>query len=178
MASQPLSPRVIEELVQAESRSAEREVDRLVADFVEIWGPNCWPEQRQIPAPDVSKPLILVVDSTRELLEIYESVFKPKGYRVTSAWTGKMMLIKNRMLRPQLIVSALNVLRCYPPAYRWMLTNLARHDGVPVLFATAANTHRIQMEIPFSTRARVLQKPFTAKLMLESARKLFDLCPC
>lgn len=52
MASKPLSPRVIEELVEAERRIAEGEVDRLVSDFIKVWEPNCWPEQRQIPSCD------------------------------------------------------------------------------------------------------------------------------
>lgn len=174
MTPKRLSRRTVDELVAAESRVAERHVDRVVADFIKSWGKHGLPEQSPPPA-DAAKPLILVVDCYPELLDLYRTFLEHKGFRVSTTLSARIMLVKARLLKPSMIVSGLNVLHGYPPAYWWMLTNLAKRDGIPVLFATAAYTARIQREIPFSMRARVLKKPFHFRDLERDTQKLLAL---
>ncbi len=163
-----MSNPVLEEILAAEHLRVRREVDQVVEDFFKRWGADIFADELE----DPRRPLVLAVDHCRFKLEYIEHYLRKEGYRVSLARSGRVMLAKIAALKPRIIVTGLNVLHFYPPAYSWMLVNLEREDAIPTLFVTGASERRIPQEIPRSSRARVLLLPSAGEDLLKLAREL------
>lgn len=106
---------------------------------------------------------------------MYRGWFEKEGYGFSVAQSGRIMLAKVRLLRPDLIVTGLNVLYGHPPAFRWMLENVGQPDGIPVLLITAALDCHIPDPFRNSPRTRCLQKPILPPAILKNAAELLAL---
>jgi CheY-like chemotaxis protein len=162
----------LEEVLRVEHLRVQREVDRVVDDFLKRWGADIFADEEARRRCGSEKPLVLVVDHDTNVLDFHKHFLDKEGYAVSLARSGRVMLAKIRVLKPRLIVTGLNVLHFYPPAYAWMLANLESPNWIPMLFVTAASPRRIPQEIPRSSRARVLGKPTIVEQLLKHAREL------
>lgn len=147
------------DIIGPERLRAGREIDRFADELSERW------------SPDV-KPHVLALEWRPLLLGMYRSWFEKEGYGFSVAQSGRIMLAKVRLLRPDLIVTGLNVLHGHPPAYRWLLKNLERPDGVPVLLITAALECHVPEQFLRCPRARYLQKPILPPDIMKGAAEL------
>ncbi len=159
---------VLREILAAEHLRVKREVHQVVEDFFKRWGDDIFADEPK----DPGRPLVLAVDHCRFKLEYLAHFLGKEGYRVSVARSGRVMLAKIAALKPRIIVTGLNVLHFYPPAYAWMLANLESEDAIPMLFVTGASARRIPQEIPKSARARVLSTPPDAGQLLRITREL------
>lgn len=99
------------------------------------------------------------------LANLYKDFLGSSGFKVVGATHGSELLAQVRSRRPALIISGLNIIEGYLPAYRWALQNAYDEKGVPMLFITAAAGGRVQREIPKTPRVRVLTKPCGLELL-------------
>lgn len=109
------------------------------------------------------------------LANLYKDFLGPSGFKVVGATHGSELLAQVRSRRPALIISGLNIIEKYLPAYKWALQNAYAENGVPMLFITAASGCRVQREIPKTPRVRVLTKPCGLGLLVMVVR---DLLAC
>jgi CheY-like chemotaxis protein len=149
-------------VIGPERLKAEREIDRFASELFAREGPDV-------------RPHVLALEWRPFLLGMYRGWFEKEGYGYSAAQSGRIMLAKARLLRPDLIVTGLNVLYGHPPAYRWMMENLERPDGVPVLLITAAIECQVPDQFRRCPRARYLQKPIFPPAILKSAAELLAL---
>ena len=148
---------VIEEVLKARNQQLHARIELIVNRYRQNWGDSLW---KQAAALD-GKPRVVALDFFPCITNMYEQVLKKCIDRVTviTSFNGSDMLVKVHVLKPDLIVTGLNVLHFCPVAYEWMLSNLARPDAVPIIFLTGASPSRWPREIPTkSPHVRVLDK--------------------
>jgi len=121
-----------------------------------------------------SKQITIIALEDEMLSSLYKDLLGSIGFKVIGATHGSELLAQVRSQRPDLIISGLNIIEDYLPAYRWALQNAFDVNGVPMLFITAASGGRVQREIPKSPRVRVLSKPCGLGLLERIVKELVD----
>ena len=174
MEEQRPIPPVLADVLKAEAARVQRNTERIVRRFLNRWGYDIFDEDKAALASSPTKPLILVVDLSVDVCELHKMGLEKAGYLVATTQSGRVMLAKNQVLRPCLIVTGINVLHFYPPAYAWMIANLERADAVPMLFVTAASGWRIPREVPKSPKARTISKPTDFKELLRNVEDMLE----
>jgi CheY-like chemotaxis protein len=164
-----LSPSVSRFLLETVGRRIELQTEALVHRFYTRWGWDIFDDA--MPAAP-GRPLALVVDWNVGPLDLAAHLLRRSGLPATTAHTAPVMLAKIAKYKPELIVTGLNILRSCPTAYEWMLFNLARPDGIPTVFWTAASEERRDREIPRSPRCRVVAKSVKPAVLLEAVQEM------
>ncbi len=113
----------------------------------------------------MAPPLILVADDNREIREFLEqAVLTPAGYNVRSVGDGMSALTLARELRPDLVISDLQM----PGLQGLELIRRLRQDRptLPVILMTSEGSEPVAVEALRAGAADYLAKPFEAEQLL------------
>ncbi len=117
-------------------------------------------------------PTLLVVDDNKELLALLTGLFEEAGYTVAAASKGKPALDLAKDSKPKLAVIDLLL----PDMMGYQLADALRSSGcdVPFVFITGVfkGTKHATEAVQRHKAAAFFEKPFDAKKLLESVKKL------
>ena len=107
-----------------------------------------------------SKPIILIIDEDKDILDTTRGFLKEKGYKVVQADTGKQALKKIKSSRPNLIL--LDVMM--PKTDGFWLCRVLKSDpklhSIPVIFLAAKDDAQSRIEGQKCGGDDYLTKPF------------------
>lgn len=161
--------------LEAQAAQVRENTDLIVCAFLKRWGDGIFADELTKKANNPAKPLILIVDWMTAKTEIATYCLEKAGFLATTAHQGRIMLAKVHVLQPSLIVTGLNTLHFYPPAYAWALVNAGKPDGIPMIFVTAAGGWRYRLEIPESPRVRIQGYGAGNKSLAANAQELIQM---
>ena len=115
---------------------------------------------------------ILIVDDEPQLLMLNKTILESKGYRVTTAGNGaeaqqllgqqEFQLLLSDIIMPEMDGYSLAA---------WIQEN---QPHIPIQLVSGFTEHENQDVVDESLKENILNKPFTAKQLLETVRRRLD----
>lgn len=150
-----------QELLQIEAEVLQEEVsDADSADKV-------------MPDKDEERPVILLVEDDKEMLDMLEDIFLP-AYTVYKATDGQMGLEKVQQLRPDIVVSDVMMPVMSGKEMCYKIKNSLELAYIPVVLLTAQSSVDYTIEGYMFGADDYITKPFNVKLLLARCNNLLN----
>lgn len=102
---------------------------------------------------------ILIADDDASMRLMLETDLRAQGFRVSAASNGVELATLGRLLRPDLIISDIEMPRYSGPQAQTAMRTASRPADVPILFISGLAEEEVRRRLTLGPRDRFLPKP-------------------